>query len=1092
MVIPNVNLSTAEQLDHYFQQIDRIILSRQDPVSGLFPASTDVNTHGDYTDAWVRDNVYTIQSVWGLALAYRAAGCDNGRAYLLEQSVVKMMRGLLIAMMRQADKVERFKRSRNPNDALHAKYDTKTGDTVVADHEWGHLQLDATGFYMLSLAQMTKSGLRIVYTLDEVNFIQNLVYYLGRAYRTPDFGIWERGNKINDGRAELNASSLGMVKAALEAMRGLNLFGNDPYQESIIHVISDEVAQTRIALNALLPRESNSKEVDAALLSVIAYPAFAVEDAELIDKTRARIQAKLAGRYGCKRFLLDGHQTVLEDTSRLHYESHELKKFENIESEWPLFFTYLFIEGLFNGDYVTATHYRNQLQALTVEKDGIQLLPELYYVEQDNVAAEKAEPGSQSRVPNDNVPLIWAQSLFYLGCLIDDGLLSIDAIDPLHRHSRLGRKHRVEVGIALLADQQETCDRLTALGYPSDTLEKLTDVSVKESRELSRIYSYIGLNKKLQLSGRPIRRMRSLMNSQLYRVRNELVVFLPQFQNQTAFYINLDNHLLVEQLTAELHYLTRHWDQSGKPLIVLSVNSLMLGAEDHQALLNLLEQAKNAEVDGVQVILGSLNELIHGTGRETIREMHDFSFHAMENLSKTAIEDYLPFSKSELKPVNQWSESLLRPIQDPALLVKTMLDSKNLYQHIDTLTILTERHGLEFTVELTNIKQSVTVKRLIEEVYRKACDLRLWGVIRRASGLLGKYYDRLDVAVQEVVIRQKQVMVGRSHNSSMTISEILTSREIYELMQTSCENNVREVQMNQELLTLIGILIKTKPELFDGIVTIRTGHLLLLCVREYARETGLEEDEAFEVFSELSPYAVQTRLQDLLANYKKSVTTLDAVEALHYVKQDSDLTFVNFSETDNPEKPATITDWLEWRKHNGTILGMTQDFYEKLWNMLDRCKAVVIGDRYNSRSRLDTEYIHGAMTGGERSFVLLVDGLLNEIYAPEYRYLTIEAIMAMAAFLEVNQDLYFDDSLVIDMIIERALRLSWLAEHADTEQAFNEDNSAAWEAFYNSPPHHVANSINLALENLLLDSDQMHIRAPAQKTSVELGQSLSL
>jgi len=49
----------------------------------------------------------------------------------------------------------------------------------------------------LILAQMTASGLSIIFTLDEVNFVQNLVYYVGRAYRTPDYGIWERGNKIN-------------------------------------------------------------------------------------------------------------------------------------------------------------------------------------------------------------------------------------------------------------------------------------------------------------------------------------------------------------------------------------------------------------------------------------------------------------------------------------------------------------------------------------------------------------------------------------------------------------------------------------------------------------------------------------------------------------------------------------------------------------------------------------------------------------------------------------------------------------------------------------------------------------------------------
>jgi phosphorylase kinase alpha/beta subunit len=47
--------------------------------------------------------------------------------------------------------------------------------------------------------------------------------------------------------------------------------------------------------------------------------------ADLVDRTRQKIVDKLQGRYGCKRFLRDGHQTVIEDTTRLHYEPEELQ-----------------------------------------------------------------------------------------------------------------------------------------------------------------------------------------------------------------------------------------------------------------------------------------------------------------------------------------------------------------------------------------------------------------------------------------------------------------------------------------------------------------------------------------------------------------------------------------------------------------------------------------------------------------------------------------------------------------------------------------------------------------------------------------------
>ena len=58
-------------LDAYYQEVKQLILARQTPIVGLLPASTAITVHGEYTDAWVRDNVYSILAVWGLALAYR-------------------------------------------------------------------------------------------------------------------------------------------------------------------------------------------------------------------------------------------------------------------------------------------------------------------------------------------------------------------------------------------------------------------------------------------------------------------------------------------------------------------------------------------------------------------------------------------------------------------------------------------------------------------------------------------------------------------------------------------------------------------------------------------------------------------------------------------------------------------------------------------------------------------------------------------------------------------------------------------------------------------------------------------------------------
>ncbi|MBD3840952.1 MAG: hypothetical protein IE909_03530 [Campylobacterales bacterium] len=252
----------------HYQSINKIILSRQDRITGLLSASTAVTTHGDYTDAWVRDNVYSILCVWGL----------------------------LSCMMRQSHKVEAYKNSCDPLDPLHAKYGTQTGLAIVADDQWGHLQLDATSLYILMLAQMSASGLTFIYIKDEVDFVQNIVHYIEHTYATADYGIWERGNKINHGNTEINCSSVGMAKAALEAIDEFNLFSNCNTQEGVIQVVSKT------------PQDFTMNQVNLESLK--------------------------------------------------------------IESQWPLFFTYLLLDALMQGEKIEAQYWFEKLQPLFVQIDG--------------------------------------------------------------------------------------------------------------------------------------------------------------------------------------------------------------------------------------------------------------------------------------------------------------------------------------------------------------------------------------------------------------------------------------------------------------------------------------------------------------------------------------------------------------------------------------------------------------------------------------------------------------------------------------------------------------------------------------------------
>ncbi|XP_055893651.1 phosphorylase b kinase regulatory subunit alpha, liver isoform-like isoform X2 [Biomphalaria glabrata] len=600
----------------------------ENPASGLIAGN-------EKNHSWVRDNVYCIMAVWGLALAYRKTvdlDEDRAKAYELEKAVVEAMRGLLRAMLMQSEKVESFKRTQSPRDALHAKYSSITGKTVVGDYEWGHLQIDATSLYLLALAQMTASGLVIVFTLDEVAFVQNLVFYIEAAYRTPDYGIWERGDKTNHGLPELNASSIGMAKAALEAINELDLFGSRGGPASVIHVLPDEAQQCQAILQSMLPRESISKEVDAALLTVISFPAFAVDDPELIALTHKTIKEKLEGPYGCCRFLRDGYKTAKEDARRLHYEPWELMVFEKIECQWPLFFAYLVLDGLFNNNQDQVAEYQKKLDNVLLKtEDGIPYVPELYAVPRDSVEKEYENPNSQARTPAGKMPHMWGQSMYILGRLMIEGFLSPGELDPLNRRHVTETKPDVVVQVVLLAEDSMIQDKMALHGIELQTVAEVAPIQIHPARILSKIYSLLGKNKRLGLTGRASSSEIGLLaTSKLYMLHDKILAFVPQLVDQRQFYLGLDMEYLVDDFKTKIDLLSKSWKGLGRPLMVYNLTRSALDNYQHppNALLATIKKLQSGYISGTRVHLGKLSDFLHTsciTKLSFLRDVDDYS-----------------------------------------------------------------------------------------------------------------------------------------------------------------------------------------------------------------------------------------------------------------------------------------------------------------------------------------------------------------------------------------------------------------------------------------------------------------------------------
>ncbi|ANJ66969.1 hypothetical protein A9404_05875 [Halothiobacillus diazotrophicus] len=1041
------------RLDALYEEVCVNILDRQHPISGLLPASTAVNAHGDYTDAWVRDNVYSILAAWALGLAYRRVDTADARAYELEQATIKNMRGLLTAMMRQADRVERFKRTQQPIDALHAKYDTGTGLAVVGDAEWGHLQLDATSLFVLMLVQMTLSGLRIIASRAEVDFVQNLVWYLSRAYTTPDYGIWERGNKINHGQRELNASSLGMVLAALQAIDGFDLFGGDGDDRSRILVLADDIARTEMTLNALLPRESGSKEVDAALLSVIGFPAFAVRDAEMVATVDQALTQKLTGRFGCKRFLRDGHQTVLEDENKLHYEPEELERFAGIESEWPLFFTYRLINSWFSGDFETAERFNRQLTDLAVQRDGQYVLPELYFVPEPAIDEERLSPGSADRQPNENQPLVWAQSLWIVGRLLLSRAIDVSDLDPINRRRPLsGQTVCRAVSVALVAETSGVEAALVEMGSERHIVVGQSRVRIGSVRALVENLVDLGANDRLALTGRPRRRVLGLSTAKVYEIDGQQWLIVPQLFDTDDFYLTQDLALLVQELRSTIGYLHRYWRQPGRPILTIMISEWMLAAPDFAVMLNFLrDELSRGSVNGVPVHLDRVESLVSRGQRVRLPGMMAGWAPRPKALALSLDDD--AYSRT----TETWS---LSQASDETLLQRYFA-TEAIYERLDILGVLAGRYPNLDLHAVNDEGRTSTLLELIDGLFRMAQRARAWGVMRRSAELLGKVDAYLDVALMDLIVRQKRLAVGRSYTSKALISEPLSNHEILKRIRQFCGEDPRERILTQELIIHLGSLIRSEPALFEDVITLRIGPLLQTVIALHARDAQLTPSAAFDWLMAQPPSVVRRKLRDAL-NWRGGSSRL---EGLRLVDESITWDAIEFRAEDDPE--STAADWLQWRCVEGAIGRLPDTFYRDVWELLAHTPALVIGDRYNPRNTLDSSLFRSQSTAGEKNFALAVEHVLNRIVAPEYRQLVIEALQALIRLVQKNPSLQLQDALITDVLIGHAVRLAWCNGRSAEHVRYDEVRDQAWAAFYQRPPHQVAYYVTEALETLL-------------------------
>ncbi|XP_012775369.1 phosphorylase b kinase regulatory subunit beta isoform X3 [Maylandia zebra] len=1013
-----------EKLDRYYSAVKTTILNYQSPTTGLFP----VKTCSTCKEAKVRDSLYCAASAWALAMAYRRIDDDMGRTHELEHSAIKCMRGILYCYMRQADKVEEFKQDPSPSKCLHSVFHVDTGDEVYLHGDYHHLQIDAVSLFLLYLVEMICSGLQIIFNTDEVSFIQNLVFCVERAYRVPDFGMWERGSKYNNGSTELHSSSVGLAKAALEAINGFNLFGNQGCSWSVIFVDLDAHNRNRQTLCSLLPRESRSHNTDAALLPTISYPAFAVDDDALYTQTLDKIVRKLRGKYGFKRFLRDGYRTANEDKNRRYYKPAEMKLFDGIECEFPIFFIYMMIDGVFRGNKAQVKEYQELLEPIIFQSyDGHAIIPKYYYVPADFVEAEQNKHGSQKRFPSnsgrDGKVFLWGQALYNIAKLLVDELISPKDIDPIHRYvprqdqrnvsMRYSNQGPIEndivIHVALIAESQRLQVFLNTYGIQTQTPQQVEPIQIWPQKELVKAYRFLAFNKKLGLSGRPERPVGCIGTCKIYRILGKTVVCYPIVFDLSDFYLSQDVMLLIDDIKNTLQFIKQCWKMPGRPLFLVLIREDNIKGSRFNPVLDMLASFKKGSIGEVKVHVDRLQTLISGAFVEQldflrINEAEIPEFKSFEELelpkhSKVKRQTSTPnVSDLEQQPeinVEEWQNKSTNEI------IQKFHDCDCLASQAQLASILLRREGSDFLAKDENMMEE------LERIYRRAGSRKLWSVVRLAASLLSKLVDSLAPSITSVLVHGKQVTLGLFGHEEEVISNPLSPGVIQGIIYSKCSpyGGEREAVLQQEMVIHIGCIISNNPELFSGMIKIRVGWIVQAMKHELKIVAG---DMPPQDIYQLSPSDIKQLLLDVL------------------------------------QPQHTGRSWLNKRQIDGSLNRTPLGFYDRVWQILERTPngIVVAGNHLPQQPTLSD------MTMYEMNFSLLVEDTLKNIVLPEYRQIIVELLMVVSIVLERNPELEFSEKVDLDNLVKEAFR-DFQRDRSRFEGMEKQDDM---EEFYNTPP----------------------------------------
>jgi len=313
--------------------------------TGLVAASK-ITVKTGYNLAWIRDNVYA------------SLGFEATKSYTRLKQIYHALLDVLLKHEYKIDCAIKQKPAYHYQ-YIHARYDPLTMEEIW--EAWGNKQNDAIGALLYKIGDLESKSIKIIRNNNDLRIIQKLVHYLASVeyWHDEDNGIWEEFE-------EIHSSSVGACVAGLKKI------------SKLADVPKYLIRNGEKTLKKLLPRESKTKHVDMALLSLV-YPY------DVVSKQQAKtilnnVEKYLVRKKGVIRYIGD----------RYYYR--------NREAEWTMGFPWLaIIYKKLNKPDKYSYYMRKTLSVMN--KNGE--LPELYFANAEH--------------HNENSPLAWSQALYIVG-----------------------------------------------------------------------------------------------------------------------------------------------------------------------------------------------------------------------------------------------------------------------------------------------------------------------------------------------------------------------------------------------------------------------------------------------------------------------------------------------------------------------------------------------------------------------------------------------------------------------------------------------------------------------------------------------------